>query len=91
MSHELKLERLFDAWPEAVFGEFTGLQAQKGLYADAPDWIVEAECDLRVGGRRTIVPGAFPAAGVRDEFAEGRASILAGLGRAVAARVTDRS
>jgi len=32
-----------------------------------------------------------PQAGVRDQFVDGRASILDGLGRAVAARVTDRS
>ena len=119
------------------------------MYADAPDWIVQAECDLRVGGRWTIVfgpPGAtparetnvfevvdrprrlvyrstmtmpdgssldtgmevtvvaeggrtrltivqsgFPTAEARDEFAGGWASILDGLGRAIAARVTGRS
>ena len=43
------------------------------------------------GTRVTIVQGGFPAAGVWDEFAEGWASILDGPGRAVAARVTDRS
>jgi hypothetical protein len=40
--------------------------------------------------RTTIVQGGFPVAGVWDEFAGGWASILDGLGRAVAARVTDR-
>jgi hypothetical protein len=35
--------------------------------------------------------GGFLAAGVRDEFAGAWASILSGLGRAVAARATDRS
>jgi len=38
----------------------------------------------------TIVQGGLPAARVRGEFAGGWASILDGLGRAVAARVTDR-
>jgi uncharacterized protein YndB with AHSA1/START domain len=147
VSHDVKLERLFDALPEVVFGGFTALQAQKELYADAPGWKVESECDLRVGGRWTIgfgpprtpparetnvfqvvdwprlacrstmtmpdgssvdmgmeitfqehdgrirvtiVQGGFPVAGVRNEFAGGWASILDGLGRAVAARVTDR-
>jgi len=147
VSHNLEPERLFDALPEVVFGEFTGLQAQKELYAYAPDWIVESECDLRVGGwwtnvfgpprtplardtnvfqvadwprrlvyrstmtmpdgsgvdtgmevtfreqnartQMTIVQDGFPAAGVRDEFAPGWASILDRLGRAVAARVAD--
>jgi DNA-binding transcriptional ArsR family regulator/uncharacterized protein YndB with AHSA1/START domain len=149
VSHDLKLERLYDAAAEVVFDAFTDPQAQKELYADAPDWIVQAECDLRVGGRWTIVfgpPGAtparetnvfevvdrprrlvyrstmtmpdgssldtgmevtvvaeggrtrltivqsgFPTAEARDEFAGGWASILDGLGRAIAARVTGRS
>ena len=148
MSHDLKLERLFDAAPEVVFDAFTDPQAQKQLYADAPDWIVEAACDLRVGGRWTIAfgpPGStparetnvfqvvdrprrlvysstmttpdgssvdtsmevtfqkqdgrtrmtivqrgFPTAEVRDEFADGWPSILDGLGRVAAAKVTDR-
>jgi uncharacterized protein YndB with AHSA1/START domain len=149
VSHDLKLERLFDAAPEVVFDVFTDPQAQKELYADAPDWIVEAECDLRVGGRwtiafgppgitparetnvfqvvdrprrlvyrstmtmpdgssvdtgmevtfqeqdgrtrMTIVQSGFPTAEARDVFADGWPSFLDGLGRAVAARVTDRS
>jgi hypothetical protein len=41
--------------------------------------------------RLTIVQSGFPTAETRDEFADGWASILDGLGRAVAARVTDRS
>ena len=147
MSHDLKVERLFDAAPEVVFDAFTDPQAQKELYADAPDWVVRSECDLRVGGRwtiefgppgstparetsvfevvdrprrlvyrstmtmpdgssidtgmevtfvaedhgrtrLTIVQSGFPTAEVREEFTDGWASILDGLGRAVAARVT---
>ena len=64
MRHDLKLERLFDAAPEVVFDAFTDPQAQKQLYADAPDWVVEAACDLRVGGRWSIAfgpPGSTPA------------------------------
>lgn len=64
MSHDLRLERLYDAAPEVVFDAFTDPDAQKELYADAPDWIVEADCDLRVGGRWTIAfgpPGGTPA------------------------------
>ena len=64
MSHDLHLERVFDAAPEVVFDAFTDPGAQRELYADAPDWIVEAECDLRVGGTWTIAfgpPGATPA------------------------------
>jgi uncharacterized protein YndB with AHSA1/START domain len=64
VSHDLRLERLYDAAPEVVFDAFTDPDAQKELYADAPDWIVEAECDLRAGGRWTIAfgpPGGTPA------------------------------
>ena len=54
MSEDLRLERVYDAAPETVFDAFTDPEAQKELYADAPDWIVESACDLRVGGRWTI-------------------------------------
>ena len=64
MSHDLRLERVYRAPPELVFDAFTDPDAQQELYADAPDWTVEATCDLRVGGRWTIAfgpPGATPA------------------------------
>lgn len=64
MSFDLRLERTYDAAPEVVFDAFTDPEAQQELYADAPDWIVQAECDLRVGGRWTIAfgpPGSTPA------------------------------
>jgi uncharacterized protein YndB with AHSA1/START domain len=55
---------VFDAAPDVVFDAFTDPDAQKELYADAPDWIVRSECDLRVGGVWTIEfgpPGSTPA------------------------------
>jgi uncharacterized protein YndB with AHSA1/START domain len=61
---DLRVERLFDAAPEVVFDAFTDPDVQRELYADEPDWVVEAECDLRVGGRWTIAfgpPGSKPA------------------------------
>ncbi len=64
MSPDLRLERRLDAPPAVVFDAFTDPHAQQELYADAPDWVVDAECDLRVGGRWTIAfgpPGARPA------------------------------
>jgi len=64
VSHDLRVERVFDAAPEVVFDAFIDSDAQLELYADAPDWIVEAECDLRVGGRWSITfgpPGSTPA------------------------------
>ena len=62
--NQLSLERLVDAPPETVFDAFVDPDAQHDLYADAPDWIVESECDLRVGGRWSITfgpPGREPA------------------------------
>ncbi len=64
MNHDLRLDRLFDATPQDVFDAYTDPGAQQELYADAPDWIVESECDLRVGGRWSITfgpPGSEPA------------------------------
>jgi len=54
VSHDLQVERVYDAAPEAVFDAFTDPEAQQELYADAPDWVVRSECDLRAGGRWTI-------------------------------------
>lgn len=64
MTHELRIERVFQAAPEVVFDAFTDPEAQRELYADEPDWVVESECDLRVGGRWWISfgpPGTPPA------------------------------
>jgi uncharacterized protein YndB with AHSA1/START domain len=64
LSHDLRMERVYDATPEVVFDAFTDPEAQKELYADAPDWVVESECELRVGGRWSIAfgpPGSTPA------------------------------
>ena len=54
MTHDLRVERVYDAGPELVFGAFTDPEAQREIYADEPDWIVRSECDLHVGGRWTI-------------------------------------
>jgi uncharacterized protein YndB with AHSA1/START domain len=54
VTEELRLERVLDAAPETVFDAFTDPDAQRELYADAPDWVVKSSCDLRVGGRWTI-------------------------------------
>ena len=57
MTHDLRVERVLDAAPEVVFDTFTDPDAQQEMYADAPDWVVRSECDLRVGGRWTITFG----------------------------------
>jgi uncharacterized protein YndB with AHSA1/START domain len=54
VTHDLRVERVYDAAPEVVFDAFTDPEAQKEMYADEPGWIVRSECDLRVGGRWTI-------------------------------------
>ena len=53
MSDDLRLERVYDAAPEIVFDAFTDPDAQKELYADGPEWVVESACDLRVGCERS--------------------------------------
>jgi uncharacterized protein YndB with AHSA1/START domain len=58
VSHDLTVERLLDSTPEVAFDAFVDPDVQHELYADAPDWIVESDCDLRVGGRWTITFGA---------------------------------
>ena len=54
MTHDLRVERVYDAAAEVVFGAFTDPGAQQEMYADEPDWIVWSKCDLRVGGRWII-------------------------------------
>jgi uncharacterized protein YndB with AHSA1/START domain len=67
VSHALRLERVIDASPEVVFDTFVDPGAQKDLYGDEPDWIVQSECDLRVGGRWTIVFGPPSGEPAREE------------------------
>ena len=59
MSHELRLERLYDAPPEVVFDAFTDPATQVELHGlDQRGWkIHRAETDLRVGGTATYVMG----------------------------------
>jgi uncharacterized protein YndB with AHSA1/START domain len=48
--YDLKVQRVFDATPEDVFDAFTDPDAQKEWYQLDPDWTVETECNVRVGG-----------------------------------------
>jgi uncharacterized protein YndB with AHSA1/START domain len=59
MTHELKLERLFDAPPEVVFDAFVDPAAQHHLHGGGqPDWVVHrAETDVQVGGRSVYAMG----------------------------------
>ena len=58
MSDELRLERVIDAPPDVVFEAFTTHGGQVAFYGtDDPGWIVESQCDLRVGGLWTVTFG----------------------------------
>lgn len=55
MTDELRLERVIDAPPDVVFEAFTTYGGQVAFYGtDDPGWIVESQCDPRVGGLWTI-------------------------------------
>ena len=61
MTDELRIERVIDAPPDVVFDAFTTDDGQVAFYGnDAPGWIVESECDLRVGGAWTVTFGPSP-------------------------------
>ncbi len=61
MIPEQRYERLIRAAPEQVFDAFTGPDGQREFYGkDEPGWIVESECDLRVGGVWDIRFGPGP-------------------------------
>lgn len=58
MTDELRIDRVIDAPPDAVFDTFTAEDGRLAFYGqDDPGWIVESHCDLRVGGVWTITFG----------------------------------
>jgi uncharacterized protein YndB with AHSA1/START domain len=55
MSDDVVFAREIDALPEKVFDTFTRPDGQEAFYGtDEPRWIVESECEVRVGGTWTI-------------------------------------
>ena len=53
MSRELRYERLIQASPARVFDLFTSPAGQREFYGnDAPGWVVDSRCELRVGGAK---------------------------------------
>jgi uncharacterized protein YndB with AHSA1/START domain len=61
MSHDLRYARLIAAPPEEVFYVFTDPGGQEAFYGqDAPGWVVESQCDLRVGGTWEVSFGPSP-------------------------------
>jgi len=54
-------QRVIQARPERVFDAFTSPEGQREFYGqDAPGWIVDSRCDLRVGGVWSISFGPSP-------------------------------
>jgi uncharacterized protein YndB with AHSA1/START domain len=61
MSLDVEFARLIDATPEEVFDAFTDPEGQEAFYGqDEPGWIVQSQCDLRVGGVWTVDFGPSP-------------------------------
>ena len=61
MSHELRVERLFDATPEEVFDAYVDPEAQRGWFTILdPGMIVELQVDFRVGGEWVAAWGFSP-------------------------------
>jgi uncharacterized protein YndB with AHSA1/START domain len=55
MRLDVELSRLINATPAEVFDAFTEPEGQETFYReDDPGWIVESDCDLRVGGIWTV-------------------------------------
>lgn len=65
-TYDLTAERTLDAAAEAVFDAYTDPKAGKTVFAGGPDWAVEVECDLRVGGLWSII-SAPPGGGAYRE------------------------
>jgi uncharacterized protein YndB with AHSA1/START domain len=58
---EVRVERVIDSPPDVVFEAFTHDHGQEAFYGqDDPGWIVESECDLRVGGVWAVAFGPAP-------------------------------
>lgn len=61
MSRELHYERLIQGSPPRVFDLFTSPAGQREFYGnDAPGWVVDSRCQLRVGGAWEIAFGPSP-------------------------------
>lgn len=58
MRLDLEYARVLDAEPEEVFDAFTEPAGQEQFYGqDDPGWIVESQCELRVGGVWSVAFG----------------------------------
>jgi hypothetical protein len=58
VTDELRIDRVIDAPPDVVFDTFIADDGRLAFYGqDDPSWVVESDCDLRVGGVWTITFG----------------------------------
>jgi uncharacterized protein YndB with AHSA1/START domain len=59
MTHELTVDRVYEASAEDVFDAYTSPEAHQVWMRDPsdPGFVLETECDLRVGGRWTATWG----------------------------------
>jgi uncharacterized protein YndB with AHSA1/START domain len=58
MTEPLRIERVIDAPPDVVFETFLTDDGQAAFYGqDDPGWVVDSDCDSRVGGLWTITFG----------------------------------
>jgi len=58
MTEPLRIERVIDAPPDVVFETFLTDDGQAAFYGqDDPGWVLESDCDLRIGGVWTITFG----------------------------------
>jgi uncharacterized protein YndB with AHSA1/START domain len=73
MTHELRIERSFDAPPEVVFDTVVNPEFQDELFTDQVEgWKLSAfDIDLRVGGTWTIVYGPADGEGASDRITSG--------------------
>jgi uncharacterized protein YndB with AHSA1/START domain len=61
MRFDVEFARLINATPETVFDAFTHPEGQEAFYGqDDPGWVVQSQCDLRVGGVWTVAFGPSP-------------------------------
>jgi uncharacterized protein YndB with AHSA1/START domain len=54
---DIRLERVVDATPDAAFNHWVDAEARRRWYAPEDGWIIEAETDLRVGGKWRVLFG----------------------------------
>ena len=54
---DIRLERVVKATPEMAFNHWVDAEGRRQWYAPEDGWIVEAETDLRVGGKWRVLFG----------------------------------